>query len=70
MKIILLSIVFFLGSLEQSEKTTVYICGSEKAPRYHYNSKCRGLNKCDYKILKTTLATAQAKGKTLCKWED
>lgn len=68
MKFITLSFFLFFTS-PQADKT-VYTCNSDKAPRYHYKSNCRGLSNCNYKTVKTTLAKAKKEGKTLCKWED
>lgn len=51
------------------DTTTVYVCDSPHATRYHYNEHCRGLSNCDFRIVKTTLDSARAKHLTLCKWE-
>ncbi|WP_461484890.1 hypothetical protein [Pedobacter sp.] len=61
MKSILLSL-FLLFSSQQPDKT-VYICGSGKAPKFHYNAKCRGLSNCNFKTVKTTLNKAKKKVK-------
>ncbi|MGF1922830.1 MAG: hypothetical protein ACQUHE_01525 [Bacteroidia bacterium] len=50
--------------------TTVYLCDSPNAKKYHYKEKCRGLGNCSYKIITTTLEKAKKSGKTLCGWED
>lgn len=49
--------------------TTVYICNSDKATKYHLKENCRGLSNCSYKIVKTTLEKAKKDKKTLCGWE-
>jgi hypothetical protein len=49
--------------------TTVYICDSSNATRYHLNPKCRGLSNCSHKILTVTEEKAKAMHLTLCKWE-
>ena len=49
--------------------TTVYVCDSPHATRYHLNEHCRGLSNCDFRIVKIPLDSAKARGLTLCKWE-
>ncbi|MFT3822853.1 MAG: hypothetical protein QM731_02990 [Chitinophagaceae bacterium] len=49
--------------------TTVYICDSKNAIRYHYKENCRGLSNCHYRIIETTLDSAKMQNKTLCEWE-
>ncbi len=49
--------------------TTVYVCDSPNATRYHLREHCRGLSNCHYHIIKMTLEKAKAKNLTLCKWE-
>jgi 5-bromo-4-chloroindolyl phosphate hydrolysis protein len=70
MKTILLLGFFFLNNVAQTKSTVVYVCASKNAKKYHFTSNCRGLSNCQYKILKTTLAIAKSKGKTLCGWEN
>lgn len=75
MKTLLLFIFLFAdvkceNSPVESSSTTVYVCGSGKAKKYHYDAKCRGLGNCQYKIVKIALEKATAEGKTLCGWED
>ena len=56
---------------ELPEATSVYICDSEGAKKYHLNKNCRGLKNCNHKIIKVTIEEAKKKGKkTLCGWED
>lgn len=50
--------------------TTVYLCDSKSAKKYHLDAKCRGLSNCSYKIIKTTVDQAKKQGKTMCKWEE
>lgn len=69
MKTILLLGFLFLNNVTCTESKTVYICVSKNAKRYHYDSKCRGINNCNYRIMKTTLVIAQGKGLTLCGFE-
>ncbi|MCF3110249.1 hypothetical protein LL912_15805 [Niabella sp. CC-SYL272] len=49
---------------------TVYICDSNTATRYHYNAHCRGLKNCNYRIIETTLDSAEQNNRTLCRWEE
>jgi hypothetical protein len=50
-------------------ETTVYICNSPGAKKYHLNKNCKGLSTCQHRIVKTTLEQAKKSGKTLCGWE-
>lgn len=70
MKILLLLTFLSLNSVTCTDSTTVYICDSGSAKKYHYTSSCRGLSNCQYKISKITLETAKSQGKTLCRWEN
>ncbi|WP_443945121.1 hypothetical protein ACJVDH_19720 [Pedobacter sp. AW1-32] len=51
------------------DPSTVYICNSGKAKKYHYTQNCRGLSNCQSKIIKTTIEQAKKDDKTLCGWE-
>lgn len=71
MKTILLLSFLFLNHIADTKPTaTVYLCASKTGKKYHYSPNCRGLRNCQYKIMKTTLAIAKSKGKTLCRWEN
>jgi len=70
MKTILLLVSLFLTNTKPLSSTPVYICDSGNTKKYHYDSGCRGLSNCGYKIVKTTLDKAKKDGKTLCGWED
>lgn len=65
----LILLILFTTDLICTDSTSVYICDSSGAKRYHMSSRCRGLNNCQSKILKTTLQGAKNKGRTLCGWE-
>lgn len=69
MKLFLI-ILFFLTKTTCTKSTTVYICNSSGAKKYHLKENCKGLSTCQHKILKITLEKAKADGKTLCGWED
>ena len=60
--------LLFLGSV-RCAPTTVYVCDSPNAIRYHLTPKCRGLSNCSHRIIKMTLEDAKKSGKTLCHWE-
>ncbi len=60
-------IVFF--TILNCAPTTVYLCDSPGAKKYHYKSTCRGLSNCSFKTITTTLEKAKKSGKTECKWE-
>ncbi len=65
---ILLSIVILLSSFQGN--STVYICVSGTATKYHYNKDCRGLSACTHDIKAIKLSEAKTVGRTLCGWED
>ncbi len=78
---LLITLLFSIGVASTSESdialanynadTSVYICVSETAKKYHYDKNCRGLNKCSHEIKKVTLSDAKGKyTRTLCGWED
>ncbi|NII84264.1 MULTISPECIES: hypothetical protein [unclassified Pedobacter] len=69
MKSLLIIILFFFTNTTCKENTTVYICNSAGAKKYHYTSSCRGLSNCTYKIIKVDIEKAKKDGKTLCGWE-
>ncbi|WP_316826438.1 hypothetical protein [Pedobacter miscanthi] len=69
MKTLSLLILFFLTNITCKESTTVYICNSPNAKRYHNSSSCKGLSNCTYKIVKIDIEKAKKDGKTLCGWE-
>ena len=69
MKIILLLVLFSFNQIKSTKTTTVYICSSNNAKKYHQNPNCRGLSNCQFKVVKMTLAAVRSKGMTLCKWE-
>lgn len=68
MKILSL-LIFFVINITCKESTTVYICNSPGAKKYHYTFGCRGLSNCTYKIVKVDIEKAKKDGKTLCGWE-
>lgn len=72
MKKILLSAVSItiLSAFQTSKDTEVFICKSVASKRYHLKKECKGLQKCDTIIKKTTKIKAERFGRTLCKWED
>jgi hypothetical protein len=67
MKALLLTLLLFNSVL--CSPTTVYLCDSPNATRYHLNAKCRGLSNCSHRIIATTLEKAKKMNLTLCKWE-
>jgi hypothetical protein len=69
MKNIILLISFLCLVSFQKVETTVYICESSNASKYHYSEACRGLNACKHKIIATTQTKAKSMGLTLCKWD-
>jgi hypothetical protein len=69
MKYTLLLLFVFLTSFRPSE-SSVYICGSTGAKKYHLKETCRGLSSCRSERVKISLKKAQGYGLTLCGWED
>jgi hypothetical protein len=69
MKTLSLLIIFFANMITCKETTTVYICNSPDAKKYHNTYNCRGLNNCTYKVVKVDIEKARKDGKTLCGWE-
>ncbi|MFH7017602.1 hypothetical protein [Flavobacterium sp. FlaQc-47] len=69
MKYILILLFIVFTSFDLPE-TSVYICGSTGAKKYHYKETCRGLSSCSHETVKTSLKQAQGLGLTLCGWED
>lgn len=69
MKYILLLFFIFLTSFTPPE-TSVYICGSTGAKKYHFKETCRGLSSCSHETVKTSIKQAKGLGLTLCGWED
>lgn len=53
----------------RGEPTSVYICDSPYATKYHYNKSCEGLSKCIHEIKQLTLTEAQEKKYSLCGYE-
>lgn len=68
MKTILLFLALF-AHVNCTDTTTVYVCSSKYAKKYHLNPHCRGLSNCSRRIVKTTIDAAKRSGKTLCGWE-
>jgi 5-bromo-4-chloroindolyl phosphate hydrolysis protein len=65
MKIILFITLFFAGA-RCADTTSVYICDSRTAKRYHLRSDCKGLSHCSHRVVKISLEEAKKRGKTLC----
>lgn len=67
MKPLLLAVLLFNGA--RCAPTTVYICDSQNAIRYHLTQNCKGLKNCSHRIVRVTLEKAKGMNLTLCKWE-
>ena len=67
-KLIYLFAIYSLFSFKNVD-TTVYVCDSPNAKKYHFSETCRGLNACKHQIVKTTQSKARDIGLTLCGWE-
>ena len=57
-------------STETNTSSTVYICKSKGAKKYHYKETCRGLNNCKHEVVKIEKKDAENRGLGLCGWED
>lgn len=68
MKTILLFATMSIFS--SSTNSSVYICDSANAEKYHLTKDCQGLDKCKHTIKEVTLSEAKALGRELCSWED
>lgn len=68
--ILLLLISIAIVAPNSSEESTVYICNSNGAKKYHYKKHCRGLSNCKAPIKRISLTDARKRGRTLCGWED
>jgi len=64
-----LLITFLLFNSVRCTTTTVYICDSPNAIRYHYKANCRDLSNCSHRIIQISLEEAKKSNKTLCHWE-
>lgn len=48
---------------------TAYLCDNGKTNKYHLSKQCRGIRKCNYKIVEISLEKAKKKGYGLCGYE-
>ena len=69
-KVIFLSVMFFMVASMNTLDTSVYICNGRYSKKYHYKKTCRGLSNCKATISKVTKKNAKELGRTLCGWED
>ncbi len=67
---LIVNLLFTILTVFPTAETSVYLCGSTGAKKYHYSESCRGLNSCKHKIVKVSLNQAQGYGLELCGWED
>lgn len=54
----------------KSTATTVYVCNSSGAKKYHYKETCRGLSACKHEIVTMNRESAENKGLGVCGWEN
>lgn len=69
MKTILITAIVYSFSLVPTSSSTVYICESKTAYRYHFSKSCSGLKKCTHTIKQVTKEEASRLGYTACKLE-
>lgn len=67
MKIFLLLLFLFINTASPS--TSVYVCRSTKAKKYHLRVNCHGLSHCSHRVVKMKLSDAEKEGRTLCGFE-
>ena len=67
-KLIFIFAIYSIFSFKNDD-TTVYLCDSPNAKKYHLSETCRGLNACKHLIIKTTQSKARNIGLALCGWE-
>ncbi len=66
-----LAILFLVVLMSFTIPTTVYICLSPGAKKYHYDRGCRGLNNCTHEVKAVSKGSAEGEyGLELCGWED
>ncbi len=64
-------ILFLLVLTSFTIPTTVYICLSPGAKKYHYNRDCRGLGNCTHEVKAVSKGSAEEEYRLeLCGWED
>jgi hypothetical protein len=69
MKIVFLLITLLVHT-HAAPKSSVYICDSSTAKKYHLRNDCQGLSKCTHRIIEITLQDAKKRKFELCKFED
>jgi len=67
MRTLLLTVLLF--NVARCAPTTVYICDSPHAIRYHLTKDCKGLRNCSHRIVMISVDEAKKKNLTLCKLE-
>jgi hypothetical protein len=65
----LLLLLLLTGKSYSTDSTSVYICDSPGARKYHLRQNCKGLLNCQHRVIKITLEQAKRKGRTLCALE-
>jgi hypothetical protein len=66
-KLTLLTIFAIFAIMLSADSGSVYVCSGKYATKYHRIADCRGLGNCKGEILKVSIKTAQADGRTACK---
>ena len=69
-KIIILAFTGLSLSLTSTNTSSVYICDSTTAKKYHLAKNCRGLRACKSEVIQISLTKAKSLDRTLCGWED
>jgi hypothetical protein len=66
----LVLLITLLAHVQTAPKSSVYICDSPSAKKYHLRNDCHGLSKCTHRIIEITLGEARKRKFELCKFED
>ena len=65
-KVLIAAAVLVCFGFMSSKSTSVYICDSPNAKKYHFNKNCSGLQKCTHTIKAVTKEEATKLGYTVC----
>jgi hypothetical protein len=57
------------GKDDEKLSTTVYVCQSKGAKKYHLLQTCRGLSRCKHQVVSIAKSDAQNRGFGLCRHE-
>lgn len=70
MKKLLIFVAIFSLGFQSENNSTVYICVSKTASKYHLNRNCGALKNCKHEIKSVSKSEAIELGYSLCGHED